>query len=366
MDQSIYAWRGADFRNIINFERDFPGASVIRLEQNYRSTQTILSAANAVIAHNVARKGKTLFTAGSEGAPLRLHMYESERDEGEALAQSIGEALRNGIVAADVGVLYRTNAQSRPIEDALRRQRIPYAIYGGMRFYDRHEVKDALAYLRLVVNPRSDMDFLRIVNAPPRGLGKTSIERLTALAIDRACPLLAAARLAGAGDGDLKGRARTSLAGLVALFDELAPTAPSAHPARLLEEVLSRSGYLEALQLQGTEEADQRRDNLQELVAALDEYVALSAAPSLAGFLEEAALASDLDGHSGEREQVSLMTLHSAKGLEFRVVYLPGLEEGLFPHSRSLDERAALEEERRLCYVGLTRAKETLVLSAAR
>lgn len=365
-DQSIYRWRGADIGNILRFEQDFPGAALLRLEENYRSTQMILSAANAVIANNAARKGKTLFTQGKQGLKLRLRMFASERDEGDAVAREIQNALETGVAAPNIAVLYRTNAQSRAIEDALRRSRIAYTVYGGVRFYDRKEVKDALAYLRLVVNPSSEVDCLRVINEPARGLGKTTLQRLVSLARSRDVSLFEAARLATQGQGEITSRARARLLEFVGLIEGHQATVDDAHPARLLQSVLEESGYWRALQEENTEEAHGRLDNLQALVAAVDEYARLAVVPTLAGFLEEVALAADIDALDGGEESVSLMTLHSAKGLEFTLVFLPGLEEGLFPHSRSLEERAALEEERRLCYVGLTRAKEALHLSAAR
>jgi DNA helicase-2/ATP-dependent DNA helicase PcrA len=365
-DQSIYRWRGADIGNILRFERDFPGAGVIRLEQNYRSTKTILAAANAVIAHNVARKGKTLFSAGATGDRLTLRLFDTERDEGNAVADAISTALADGHAPADVAVLYRTNAQSRPLEDALRRRRIPYVIYGGVRFYDRKEVKDALAYLRLLANPRSTLDFLRVVNVPPRGIGKTTLDRLADIAAEGGMSLLDAAASA-IEHGTLAGKARTSLKGfLELLMGWRAGMERGASLGELLGRCLDESGYLAALRAEGSEESDDRIANLEELAAALDEYAALAEEPSLVGFLEEVSLSTDIDGMGLELGQVTLMTLHAAKGLEFPIVFLPGLEEGLFPHSRSLDDRAALEEERRLAYVGLTRAKEALHLSAAR
>ncbi len=365
-DQSIYRWRGADIGNILRFERDFAGARVVRLEQNYRSTQTILDAANGVIAHNVSRKGKTLYTRRPGGERLRLRLFVSERDEGDAIAADVKAFLAQGQGPQDIAILYRTNAQSRPIEDALRREKIPYAVYGGIRFYDRKEIKDALAYLRLLVNPRSSVDFLRVVNEPARGIGKTSLERLQALALARGMVLIDAAALAAAGDGDLPNKARAALGGLVELQAGLRGKLATSHPARLVEEVLERSGYLPALRKMASDEADERIANLAELAAAVDEYAELNDNPTLAGFLEEVTLATDVDDLDPEVGLVTMMTLHSAKGLEFRVVFMPGMEEGLFPHSRSFEERAGMEEERRLCYVGITRAREHLLLSAVR
>ncbi|HET6346285.1 MAG TPA: UvrD-helicase domain-containing protein, partial [Myxococcota bacterium] len=333
-DQSIYRWRGADIGNILRFERDFPGATVIRLEQNYRSTKSILAAANAVIAHNVARKGKTLFSVGATGAPLTLRLFDTERDEGNAVADAITTALADGRAPADIALLYRTNAQSRPLEDALRRRRIPYVIYGGVRFYDRKEVKDALAYLRLLANPRSTLDFLRVVNVPPRGIGKTTLDKLSDIAAEGGMSLWDAAASA-VEHGSVGGRARTNLKGFLELLhDWRAGMGKGASLGELLGRCLDESGYLAALRAEGSEESDDRLDNLTELAAALDEYAALAEEPSLVGFLEEVSLSTDVDGLGLGVGQVTLMTLHAAKGLEFPVVFLPGLEEGLFPHSR--------------------------------
>jgi DNA helicase-2/ATP-dependent DNA helicase PcrA len=366
-DQSIYRWRGADIGNILRFERDFPGADVIRLEQNYRSTQTILNAANAVIGHNVARKGKTLFSAGAHGEPLAWNLFDTERDEGDAVARRINQLRDANVAPADVAILYRTNAQSRPLEDALRRGRIPYVIYGGVRFYDRREVKDALAYLRLLLNPRATLDFLRVINVPTRGIGKTTVDRIGAVAQERDISLFEAAEAASAPGGILTGRAKTNVDAFVGLVHRCRQILNKKAPlGEVLGSVLQYSGYILALKSENTEEAQERLQNLQELVAALEEYSDLNEDASLAGFLEEVALSSDVDNLGLGGGQVVMMTLHAAKGLEFPVVFLPGLEEGLFPHSRSIDDRAALEEERRLCYVGLTRAKRRLFLSAAR
>ena len=372
-DQSIYRWRGADIGNILRFERDFPGAKVIRLEQNYRSTQTILDAANGVIAHNRSRKGKTLFTTEGHGEKIRFRLFPTERDEANAIAEDIARSLLGDfdeiIEPKDVAILYRTNAQSRPFEESFRRLRIPYVIYGGVRFYDRKEVKDAVAYLRLLMNPRSDVDFMRIVNVPTRGIGKTTLEKLRVFSDDEAISLYEAARLVASEGKGFSARPRKALSAFVYSFEELRGRMEETHPARLLEELLESTGYLNSLRLQGTEESVDRIENLAELVSAIDEYVEEAETPTLVGFLEEVALASDVDKIPDEDKdmgQVTLMTLHSAKGLEYPQVYIPGMEEGIFPHSRSLEDSAALEEERRLCYVGLTRAEVKLYLSAAR
>lgn len=372
-DQSIYRWRGADIGNILRFERDFPGAKVIRLEHNYRSTQTILDAANAVIAHNRSRKGKTLFTTEGPGETIRFRLFPTERDEADAVAEDIAKSLLGDfgeiVEPKDIAILYRTNAQSRPFEESFRRLRLPYAIYGGVRFYDRKEVKDAIAYLRLLMNPRSDVDFLRIVNVPTRGIGKTTLEKLRVLSDDEAISFYEAAKEVATDGKGFSARPRKALSAFIYALEDIRVRMQELHPARLLEELLESTGYLNSLRLQGTEESVERIENLTELVAAVDEYVAGTSEPSLVGFLEEVALASDVDkmpDEDKEMGQVTLMTLHSAKGLEFPQVYIPGMEEGIFPHSRSLEDSAALEEERRLCYVGVTRAETKLCLSAAR
>ena len=367
-DQSIYRWRGADVGNILRFERDFQGAEVIRLEQNYRCTGTILAAANAVIAHNVGRRGKTLFCAGNPGSKVALRLFDSERDEGAWVADEIRAALEQGVGGDELAILYRTNSQSRPLEEALRRQRIPYRLLGGLRFYDRREVKDSLAFLRLLVSPQSDLDFLRVVNLPSRGLGKASLDRLRQAADDGGESLMATAqRAAQANASALTARARAALATFVAQYASWRQELDDGEAAgRVLEHILQDTGYLEALRSEPGDEGDERIGNLRELVAALDEYVAEASSPSLAGFLEDVALATDADRLEEGAGQVLLMTLHAAKGLEFDRVFMPGMEEGLFPHGRSLDDRAAVEEERRLCYVGITRARHRLALSAAR
>ncbi len=365
-DQSIYRWRGADIGNILRFENDFPGAQVIRLEQNYRSTQTILSAANAVISHNAARKGKTLFTMGDQGSPIPLRFFENERQEGDFIGDEIAGGIEEGNSPKDFAVLYRMNAQSRALEDALRRRRIPYVIYGGVRFYDRKEIKDALAYIRLVLNPRSDVDFTRVINTPPRGLGKTSLDRIADLARDRGMSLIEAAGVAAQGEVKLTAKAKAAIDQFLGVITKTQVEAFTEEPGRVIENILEDVGYLQMLRLEGTEESASRLENLQELVAGIDEYAERASDPTLAGFLEEVALATDLDKMAESDEQVVLMTLHAAKGLEFPFVFMPGMEEMVFPHSRSMDDRAGMEEERRLCYVGITRAKKMLHFSAAR
>lgn len=368
-DQSIYRWRGADLGNILRFENDFPGAKLIRLEENYRSTSTILSAANAVIANNVARKGKNLFTKKTENEDIGLRIWSSEREEAEMIAKTVHWHIEEFATdPGEIAILYRTNAQSRPLEDALRKIGYIPRIYGGMSFYDRREVKDAIAYLRLLVNPQSDIDFERIVNVPARAVGKTSIAKIRAAALSEQQPMFyVASKMANDGSFGVTKRLRQSLHQFVSLFETAqAALEAGGHLARVVQKLLDDSGYIKALRTEGTEESLDRIDNLSSLITALDEYVELNDVPTLEGFLEEVALASDIDTMEEIPSQVSMMTLHAAKGLEFEVVFMPGMEEGMFPHSRSLEEHAALEEERRLCYVGITRSKTHLYLSAAR
>jgi len=359
---SIYKWRGADIRNILDFERDFPGTRVVRLEQNYRSTQRVLVLASAVIAHNVQRKDKSLWTMNPEGEKARLYRAWDEHEEANFVAQAI-LGLRSEAVSWDgVAVFYRTNAQSRVLEDALRRARIPYAIVGGVRFYARKEIKDTLAYLRLTLNPADDVAFRRAVHAPARGIGQTTLARLDEVAAREGTPLLAVAVNPPL---DVRGRARKSLEDFAALFPRLTAQRGVLPPPAFIDLVLDASGYREALKQERSPEAEARLENLEELVAAAEDYTVAQAEPTLAGFLDSIALMTDVDEWEQGQPRVTLMTLHAAKGLEFPVVFLTGMEEGVFPHARSLSEPEEIEEERRLCYVGLTRARERLYLTWA-
>ena len=359
-DQSIYRWRGADIENILNFEKDYPGTRIIRLERNYRSTQVILDAATAVVSRNVARKGKTLWTDRAGGA--RVALYEAGDAEEEALfvAGEIQRALASG--DGTVAVLYRTNAQSRLFEEALRRLGIDYRLVGGFSFYERAEVKDILAYARLVTNLRDSAALLRILNTPPRGIGGTTVGAVQAsarranLSLWEGLEQELAAKL-------LPARALRALAGFYELIGQLVAAREQLSLSGLFRELLDRTRYLEMLRQENTPEAEDRIENLQELVNAAAE--AEERGETLAEFLDHAALVSDADDYD-ERARVTLMTLHSAKGLEFSVVFLAGLEEGLFPHKLSLEDDAALEEERRLCYVGMTRARDRLILTRGR
>jgi DNA helicase-2/ATP-dependent DNA helicase PcrA len=360
-DQSIYGWRGANIRNILDFERDFPGAAIIRLEQNYRSTQTILEAAGGVVAHNTERIGKTLWTEA--GAGEKITLYEAPDSENEALwiADTVEARLARNPREC-VAVLYRTNSQSRQIEEALRRYGRKYVVVGGFSFYQRAEVKDILAYLKVLVSPHDSISLLRVINTPARGIGRTTMEQVEQYALQHELSLWSAIEQMLEGHA-FPGRAEAALAAFHRLITELASQLDSRPLAETLKEVLDRSGYRKMLEDEGTEDARTRLGNLDELVNAAAE--ASERGETLRDFLDHAALVSDADS-ADERAQVSLLTMHNAKGLEFPVVFIAGLEEGLFPHSRSLDTENGMEEERRLCYVGMTRAEKKLYLSWAR
>jgi len=360
-DQSIYRWRGADIENILSFEKDYPEARVIRLEQNYRSTQRILDAAGAVVSRNVARKGKTLWT--DRGGGDRITLFEAGDADEEALFVA-GETLRRlaDDSEASMAVLYRTNAQTRVLEEALRRESVSYRLVGGLSFYARAEVKDALAYARLANNLQDSSAFLRIVNVPPRGIGDTTVGIVEAVARQEKLSLWEALEKSVQA-GTLPPRAQKALEGFHHLVRELHEERETLLLGPLFRKILERSGYLEMLRAENAPESEDRIENLAELVNAAAE--AEERGESLAEFLDHAALVSDQDEFD-ERARVTLMTLHSAKGLEFSTVFLVGMEEGVFPHKLSLDDAAELEEERRLCYVGMTRAKNRLVLTWAR
>jgi DNA helicase-2/ATP-dependent DNA helicase PcrA len=379
-DQSIYKWRGADLRNILDFENDFPEARIVRLERNYRSTQVILDAASSVISQNRNRKEKRLYTERTGGAKILYYRAGDDLDEAEFIARTARTALHDD-VENTVAVLYRTNAQSRTLEDALRRAGIAYKIIGGVRFYERKEIKDALAYLKLVLNPHDDVSLRRVINVPARGIGKGVMESLESVDLPTdsdAPPLLAGlqpvatnnslwARLVYAVDRRLLApRATQSLAAFRDLILALTGMASRESVSIALGKVLDASGYLQDLREERSEEAESRVENLAELVSAAREYETRAPEPSLAGFVDQLSLLSDVDEEAGARDaRVLMMTMHSAKGLEFPIVTIAGLEEGLFPHSRSAEDEAELEEERRLCYVGITRAQRRLVLTSA-
>jgi len=365
-DQSVYRWRGADLRNILDFEKDFPDCRVVALEQNYRSTKRILDMASAVIVNNIARKDKRLWTENREGERAEVYRAWDENEEAAFVAQRIRALRGEGRDYRDVAVFYRTNAQSRVLEDALRRAGIPYLIVGGVRFYERREIKDVVAYLRLIANPFDDVAFRRAVAAPSRGIGKASLDRLADGARAAGASLLA---LCATLPADITGKPRRALEDFARLIARLAERRSALTVPALIDEVCAASGYRDALKAERTAEAEARLENLEELVAASEEFIVTQQAQgvesALEAFLDSVALVADTDEIDAAAGGVTLMTLHSAKGLEFPVVFLTGLEEGVFPHSRSMLEPEELEEERRLCYVGITRARERLLLSYA-
>ncbi|OGC95654.1 MAG: hypothetical protein A2W25_17600, partial [candidate division Zixibacteria bacterium RBG_16_53_22] len=367
-DQSIYAWRGADIANILDFEKDYPDCRIVKLEENYRSTQIILDAAWQVVSKNAGRRPKKLFTRRDGGDKITLLLAGDERDEAEAIVEKIRLGLIYDKSPSDFAVLYRTNAQSRVIEDALRYRGIPYAIVGGVRFYERAEVKDVLAYLRLLVNPADNQALLRIINVPRRGVGKTSVQKIERLAAERGISIMEALTHPLESLG-IKGKAKTEIEKLLQIFIDLVPEVDKLPPHEIAPTLITRTGYLRALEDEATPEADVRADNVKEVVAGIKEYSdrmsELNETATLAGFLEEVSLLTDVDVWDKSAPSVTLMTLHAAKGLEFDTVFLAGLEDGLFPLMRSFEEKADLEEERRLCYVGMTRAKSKLFLSMA-
>jgi len=365
-DQSIYGWRGARVENILQFERDHPGTLVVRLEQNYRSTSTILSAANAVIAHNEGRLGKRLWTEGVQGDPVQLYTAYNDIEEARFVVGRIQDWVAQGHARAECAVLYRSNAQSRVIEEQLIQAAVPYRVYGGMRFFERQEIKDALAYLRLVASRHDDPSFDRVVNLPTRGIGERTMEAVREVARRDACSLweAALAQLAGA---TLPARAQGALRAFLELIERLAQDTAALTLGEQTEHVITTSGLLEHYRKEKGERAEARLENLEELVNAARgfEHDESDGLDPLSSFLAHAALEAGEGEAQSWEDSVQLMSLHSAKGLEFPLVFLTGMEEGLFPHQRSIAEPGRLEEERRLCYVGMTRARERLVLTMA-
>ena len=366
-DQSIYGWRGADISNILDFEKDYPEAAVIKLEQNYRSTQIILDAANAVIDNNTGRKPKTMWTENPAGETLVLHVAGDQHDEARFVAEQV---VRLHTVQRQpyggMAVLYRTNAQSRAMEEELLKQGIPYTIVGGVKFYDRKEIKDMLAYLRVIQNPADSVSFRRIVNVPRRGIGDTSLGHLQAaadqagLSLYDVCKQLHTVTTIGA-------KAKNALTDLARLLDHLREAAAKESVADLITRVMKESGYVAELEQEGTPEAQARVENLQELLTVAREFITAEEGEedSLEAFLNHVALVADIDSADLETDRMMLMTLHSAKGLEFPTVFLIGMEEGIFPHFRALNSPDEMEEERRLCYVGITRAQRNVFLTRA-
>ncbi len=391
-DQSIYKWRGADLRNILDFETDFPEAVIVRLEQNYRSTEVILKAASTVIANNQNRKHKTLWTDQKGGAKIKYFRASDELEEADYITKVAAATIEEDVTAL-TAVLYRTNAQSRAVEDSLRAAGIAYVVLGGVGFYERREIKDALSYLKLILNPHDDIALRRVINVPARGIGKGVMDALEAVDVSNidltggdnplglsggAMPLFAGLHpeitsnslwtklVVAVDERRLTSRQGASLAAFRDMIVALADAGRRESVSILLGKVLDQSGYLRDLREDRSEESEGRIENLMELVSAAREYESREDEPSLGGFVDRLSLLSDVDKEQGKREaRVMMMTLHSAKGLEFPTVVLAGLEEGLFPHSRSRDDEAELEEERRLLYVGITRARKRLVLTSA-
>jgi DNA helicase-2/ATP-dependent DNA helicase PcrA len=363
--QSIYAFRGADISNILSFQKDYPSANVLRLEQNYRSTQRILRVAEAIIRGNEDQLKKSLWTENGEGEPVRLMEALSEKDEAQRVERIVrDQCLRYGLSLNQIAVLYRTNAQSRSFEDALRRGGIAYRVVGGVSFYQRREIKDALSYLRLLVNPADEASLRRIVNVPTRGIGDKSLDQLTAFASDRGLNLFEA--LGRAAESGASGRAAKAMITLHSELESHAFKAQTADGAEVAKALLSAVGYLEMLRAEDTQESLTRWDNLQELISAIAEFTQAAEGGTLADFLQEVSLLTDADQVDAGTPAVTLMSIHASKGLEFASVFVTGLEEGLFPLAQATNDRKELEEERRLFYVAVTRAERFLYLSYAR
>lgn len=367
-DQSIYGWRGADMSNILEFEKDYQNAKVVLLEQNYRSTKTILQAANHVIENNVNRKVKKLWTENEEGQPITYYRAQSEQDEGRYVLSQIQSLLRDGYHYNDFAILYRTNAQSRVMEENLLKSNIPFRLVGGQRFFERLEIKDLLAYLRLIVNSQDDLSFRRIVNSPKRGIGATSLAKLSDFAEVYQFSLLEASLQTTL--SPLSGKAAKALEKFATTIEELRKMQEFLSISEFVEQVIEKTGYLTSLEQQHTMEADARIENIQEFISVAkqfeqDRLEEESEDSPLLQFLTDLSLVSDVDSDDGDGRMVTLMTLHAAKGLEFPVVFIIGLEEGIFPSSRSIMEHDDVEEERRLAYVGITRAEQKLFLTNA-
>lgn len=365
-DQSIYGWRGADIQNILDFEKDYPDAKVIKLEQNYRSTQIILDAANAVIENNSGRKPKNLWTENKSGADIIYFQAVDERDEARFVIEQLQNLQRTeNKKLGDMAILYRTNTQSRIFEEMLIKSGISYNMVGGLKFYERKEIKDIIAYLRVIFNPADSLSLLRIINVPKRGIGDASLAKIQAYAAANNVSLFEAVSNAAAIDG-LSSRFVSKLDDLAGIIFELMNLASEAPVEDLIDRVLRDTGYLEELENERTPQAQSRIDNLHELISVAQEFAASEEENNLENFLAHVALVSDIDDTELGEDAITLMTLHSSKGLEFPVVFLVGMEEGLFPHARTLMDETEIEEERRLCYVGITRAKEKLFLSSTK
>jgi DNA helicase II / ATP-dependent DNA helicase PcrA len=361
-DQSIYAWRGADVSLILRFGSDHPDAKIVKLERNYRSTKNILAAANAVIQKNRSRAAKRLWTENDEGAAITVTQAGTEQDEGMMVADAILKDVRVGRRKyGDFAVLYRTNAQSRVMEEAFLTTRIPHVLIGGQRFYERKEIKDMIAYLRLTFNRRDDVSLRRVLNTPPRGIGAGGMAHIETYAAEHDIPLFESLKAQDV-QAAMQKKSASGVRSFLSAIEQAGDIAEQGPVSPVLRSLLTNSGYVDMLKTENSQDAVSRLENLQELLNVTAEYDATSEDPSLAGFLESVSLVADVDNLTEGGDAVTLMTLHSAKGLEFPVVFMVGLEEGVFPHSRSLGSDAELEEERRLCYVGMTRAREELHL----
>lgn len=365
-DQSIYGWRGADIRNIMDFEKDYPEAAVIKLEQNYRSTKTILAAANAVIEHNFDRKPKELWTENANGEKITAYLAGDERDEALFVANTI---LKQKTILntsyGDIAVLYRTNSQSRVLEEGLMRAGVPYTMVGGLKFYDRKEIKDILAYLRVIYNPSDTVSLMRIINVPKRGLGDATIGKLSECAAQNNATLFDVVSNTDLAPG-LSARVKRPLELFSEFIFNMMAFSQNLSVRELIERVMKESGYLAELEAEKKPENETRIENLKELLSVAKDFEQGGETPNLENFLSQVALVADIDNADLEDDRVTLMTLHSAKGLEFPVVFMIGMEEGLFPHSRTLMDDAQIEEERRACYVGITRARRKLYLTNAK
>lgn len=363
-DQSIYGFRGADIKNILDFEQDYPDATVIRLEQNYRSTQNILDAANRVIDHNMGRKSKKLWTNNCTGEKICCVSLENEHEEAFFIANEIRNLLmRDGFNYGDIAILYRTNAQSRVLEDIMMKFGIPYKIVGGIKFYQRKEIKDLLAYLRVIANPSDNVSLLRIINVPRRGIGSKTVDSLKELSEKQNCSIFDIIK--NIDQFSLSSAVQNKVRKFQTLIEDLIKASKSQSVFQLIETTLDKTGYLDELLSENTAEAQSRIENLKEMGSVAMDFEIKSSDASLGDFLTELALVADVDALEEDESAVVLMTLHSAKGLEFPVVFLAGMDEGIFPHSRSMSDPNQLEEERRLCYVGITRAKKKLYLTRA-
>ena len=361
-DQSIYGWRGADIRNILDFEKDYPDARVIKLERNYRSTANILDAANQVIAHNDGRKDKHLWTEQEQGEKIKVFCAGDERDESAWIADTIRRLKKAGNPLGEIAILYRTNAQSRVPEEMLMRANIPYRVFGGQKFYERKEVQDILAYLRVLVNPMDDISLRRIINVPKRAIGDSTVQALAAHARLHDMPLYSAMSDL---PEDLGSRPRKCVTEFFSMMTLLSAMKDTMDPESFVQHLIQTTGLEEQYAREDTDEAKSRIENIHELLGGVHEYVQMSENPTLEEYLENVSLVTDLDRSGDERSYVTMMTLHSAKGLEFDNVFIAGMEEGIFPSSRSRDDESRLEEERRLMYVGITRARKRLFLSRA-